>query len=126
MMLLRHLGEIVDEADQAEAQRHQQHGPHVGIGEIGPQERCYAERDEDDEPAHGGRAFFCEQMPFRTVGADGLALALLLSQPADEGRADQERHDHGGEHRAAGAEGDVVEEVEELRAVFKLAQQLQH
>jgi hypothetical protein len=44
----------------------------------------------------------------------------------DERRADHESDDHRRKHRAAGAERDVVEQIEELGPLGELAQELQH
>src|SRR5262249_15509046 len=65
-------------------------------------------------------------MALRPVFTDRLPFALALAQPMDERRANHERDDHRREHGAASAEGDVVEEVEELGPRCELAQQLQH
>ena len=48
----------------------------------------------------------------RPVVADRLALALLDAQQLDDRRAEQEHEQQRGHDRAAGAEGDVAEDVE--------------
>ena len=73
----RDLQEIVVEADGAEAERHEQHGPDIEIGEIGPQQRRDENARQDHEPAHGRRALLLDDMALRPVAADRLAPALL-------------------------------------------------
>jgi hypothetical protein len=109
---LGQLQEIVAEADGAVAQGHPQHDPDIAVAEIGPQQRGYAGGDQEHEPAHGRRALLGEQMRFRAVFADRLAFALLQLQPADDVRADIERHEKGEQDGAAAAEGLVAEHIE--------------
>ena len=52
-------------------------------------------------------------MCLRTVAADRLALALAQPQPIDDRGPEHEDEDKRGDHRAAGAERDVAEHVEE-------------
>ena len=75
---------VVQEAQQPERDRHQEHDPDIAIGQIRPQQRRADPGDQDQQPAHGGRARLFHDVALRAVGADGLALALLHLQPADQ------------------------------------------
>src|SRR5262249_4237246 len=61
-----------------------------------------------------------------TIGADRLALALANLEPADERRTDHKADHHGGQNRAAGAEGEIAEDVEERRCIRKICQKVKH
>src|ERR1700743_2429060 len=52
-------------------------------------------------------------MRLRTVGADRLALALAQPEMVDDPGAENEHDQRAGDHRAAGAEGDVAKHIEE-------------
>ena len=112
MALLRHLQIIVIEADEAEAERHREHDPDIGIERVGPEQRRDDEAGEDHQPAHGGRALLGDEMRSRAVAADRLALALAQPQMIDDPRTEQEHEQRPGHHRAAGAKGDVAEHVQ--------------
>ncbi len=75
---------VIQEAEQSKGKRHQQHDPDIAVGEAGPEQRRTDPGDQDQEAAHGGRAGFFDDVTLRPVGADGLALALLFLQPADQ------------------------------------------
>ena len=115
MGLLRHLQIVVVEADEAEAERHREHDPDIGIERIGPQQRRDHEAGQDHQPAHRRRALLGDQMRLRAVGADRLALALAQPQMIDDPGPEQEHEQRARHHRAAGAEGDVAKHVEERR-----------
>ena len=111
--LLGHFQIIVIEADEAEAERHREHDPDIGIERIGPEQGRDHEPGQDHQPAHGGRALLGDDVRLRTVGADRLALALPQPQMIDDPGAEQEHEQRAGHDGAAGAEGDVAEHVEE-------------
>ena len=111
----RALGEleiVVGEADQPVAQGDDQHDPDIAVAQVRPEQRGRGQRQQDQHAAHGGRALLGQQVALGPVQADRLALALLPLQPADQGRADQEADQERRHHRAAGAEGDVADDVE--------------
>ena len=119
MRLLGDLQIVVIEADRAEAQRHQQHHPDIDAGDVGPQQRRDDDARQDHQPAHGRRAGLLE-MRLRPVGADRLALALPDAQRVDDRRAEDEDDQRRGDQRAAGAEGDVAEDVEDRDLVREI------
>src|SRR6266852_8882565 len=126
MGLLRYLEIIVVEADRAEAKRHPKHDPDVGIAGVGPQQRRNNEPRQDHETAHGGRALLGDEMRLRAIGPDWLALALPQPQSVDDGRAEQKHENTGGEHRAAGAGGDVAKYIENRDRVGEIGQPIKH
>src|SRR5699024_6331266 len=77
------------------------------------------------QAAHGRRALLGEKVALRTVGADGLALALPDAQGGDDRRTEQEDEEQRRDRRRAGAEGDVAEDVERLR-LHQLAEKVKH
>src|SRR5262249_21375275 len=111
----RELEEIVEEADQPEADGDEEDDPNIAVAQVGPEERRQRQREQDQDAAHRRRALLGDDVRLRTVGADRLALALLLLQPADRARAQDEADDEGGHHGAATAERQVAEEVEDAR-----------
>ena len=125
---------IVIKSDEAEAERHRQHDPDIGVERIGPQQRRDHEAGQDHQPAHGRRAALGDDVRLRAVGADRLALALAQAQVIDDPRPEQEHEQRAGRHRAAGAEGDVAEDVERRaepaeagrKRVGKLDQPVEH
>ena len=70
---------IVGEADGAEADGDEQHDPDEAVAQIRPEQRAEGDREKDQHAAHGGRALLGDEMGFRPVAADRLALALLAS-----------------------------------------------
>ena len=62
----------------------------------------------------------------RAVGADRLALALLDAQHVDHRAAEQEHEHQRGDDGAAGAEGDVAEDVEEREVPGEIGQPIEH
>jgi hypothetical protein len=107
---MHHLAPVVHPADRAEAEGHEQHDPDVAVGQVAPQQRGDADGDQDQRAAHGRRAGL-GQVRLRAVVAHRLA-DLLLRQPADHRRAEEEG-DHQRRHRRQhGAQRDVVEDVE--------------
>ena len=104
---------VVDGADGAETDGHDQHRPDITVPEIGPQKGTDGEGEENDDAAHGGGALFGQQVVLWPIGADRLAILLMLAQPSDHDRSDDEADDQRGDDRAAGPEGNVAEQVED-------------
>ena len=111
--LLRHLQVIVIEADEAETERHREHDPDIGIGRIGPQQRRDDQSRQDHQPAHGGRALLGDEMRLRAIRPDRLAFALAKTKVVDDPGTEQKHEQSAGEHRAAGAKGDVAKDVQQ-------------
>jgi hypothetical protein len=105
------LAPVVRPADGAEAQRDDEDDPDEAVGQVEPQQRGDADGQQDQHPAHGGRAALA-QVRLHRVFADGLAY-LQRDQPADHKgpgqQADQQRRERG--HH--GAESQVLEHPEE-------------
>jgi hypothetical protein len=80
-----HFFPVVVPADDAKAQGNHQHGPHVLVAQITPQQGGDTDGDQDQDAAHGRRAGL-HQVRLRTVGAHRLA-DLFLGQPANDPRA---------------------------------------
>jgi hypothetical protein len=97
--LLGHLGVVVEEAEEPEAQSDEEHHPDIDIGQIGPQQGADGDAGQEHQPAHGRRAGLLEDVALDAVLADRLALALLGLHPADEARA------HGEDRELGGGEG---------------------
>src|SRR4051794_30309389 len=113
MALLGDLEVIVIEADQAEGERHPEYDPDVRVEWIGPKHRGDDEARQDHQPAHSRRAALGDEMRLRAVVADRLALALAYPEHVDERAAEQEHEHQRGDDGAAGAKGDVTENVEQ-------------
>ena len=73
-----------------------------------------------------GVPFLVIRCDLRAVGADRLALALLDAQQVDDRAAEQEHEHQRGDDGAAGAEGDVAEDVEERELVGEIGQPIEH
>ncbi len=63
-------------------------------------------------------------MAFRPIGADRLAVALQLLQPADHARADDQRQEEGEQDRAAAPERQVAEQVEDAEVFGQRCEQI--
>jgi hypothetical protein len=57
-VLARDLRPVVEEADEAVAERHGERDPHVPVGEVGQHDRRQDGREEDERAAHRGRPAF--------------------------------------------------------------------
>ena len=121
----RHLQVVVIKADGAVADRHAQHDPDVGVAEVRPQQRRDDDAGDDHEPAHGRRADFGE-VRLGAVVADRLPLALLDAQQIDDAGPEQHDEQQRGEDGAAGAEGDVFENVQDPDLIAEVHQLIQH
>ena len=115
---------VVGEADGTESERDEEHRPHIGVGEIGPQERRDAGREQDQHAAHGRRALLGDQMARRAVRPDRLALALVAPEAPDDGRAEDEADEQRRHDGAARPQGDVAEQVERPELVGQRKQQV--
>jgi hypothetical protein len=105
------LAVVVHPADGAEGDGDQEHHPKQSVGEVAPQERGDADGDEDERPAHRGRACLGE-VRARSVVAHRLP-DLVRGELADEVRAENERHGERGEAGEHCAQREVVEDVEQ-------------
>ena len=112
MRLFRHLQIIVVETDEAEAERHREHDPDIGIERVGPKQRRDDEARQDHQPAHRRRALLGDEVRGRAIGADRLAFALAQPQMIYDPGTEQEHEQRARHHRPAGAEGDVAKHVE--------------
>ena len=104
------LAVVVDDTDDAEGQRAQQHDPDEAAAEIRPKQCAHDDRHQNQHAAHGGRAGL-GQMAFRTHVADGLPDPPGRQPPDDEG-AQRERQNQRRECAENGPHGDVTEYVE--------------
>ena len=121
------LQEVVGETKQAKTAGNQQNRPDEAVAEIGPEQGGNRKGDQDQQPAHGRCALFGHQMAFRAILADRLALALLAAQPVDQPGAEHEADQQGSHDRAAGPEGEIPEQVEDLIFVGERDEQvIQH
>ena len=126
MRLFRDLQIIVIEADHAEAERDPKHHPDIGIGRVCPQKRRDQHAGQDHQPAHRRRAGLGDNVRFRTVGADRLTLALQEPQMIDDVLTEQKDEKQRGDDRAAGAERDVAEHVEDGKLFRQIDQPIEH
>jgi hypothetical protein len=114
---LADFGVVVPKADGAEAQQAEQRHPDVRVPQVGPQQRGDDDGDEDQHPAHGGRARLLV-MRFRAVLADVLA-DLELAQLADQPRPQGDGEKQGGEAGKRRPEGGVLEDAERAEVRVK-------
>ena len=68
---------VVGKSNRPEPQRGGEHKPDVGFRDIGPEERREDHGEEDENPAHGGRAAL-RQVMFGAVAANLLAQLHVL------------------------------------------------
>ncbi len=104
------LAVVVDPADRAEADRHQQGHPDEAVREVAPQQRRHGDRDQDQRAAHRRRAGL-DEVRLRPVVAHRLA-DLHPRQPGDHLRPDEERDQERGHARQHRAQREVAEDVE--------------
>jgi hypothetical protein len=76
-------------------------------------------------PMVGVPAFF-DDVRLRPVGADRLAFALQQPQPVDHELPEQKNEDERGNHRSAGAEGDVAKDIQDRELVREFDQPIKH
>ncbi len=81
-------------------------------------------RAEDQHASHRRRPGLLDDVPLRAVAADRLALLLHAAQPVDDRPAEEETEDQRREEGAAGAKGDVAEQVEEVAALAERGEQV--
>ena len=116
----RQLQEIIHEADRAIAQRQQQHGPHITVREVRPDQCAGHQRRQDQHAAHGGRALLFDQVAGRAVFPDRLAAILHRFQPADHRGPKQQGHEQRGQAGGTGADRRVTEQVRQDELARKL------
>ena len=112
MALLGHLQVIVVEADAAEAERHSEHDPDIGVAGLAHRIVETTSPDKIISPPMVGVPTLGDEMGLRAVGADRLPFALLQAKHGDDARAEQEYEDESGDDGAAGTECDVAKDVE--------------
>ena len=116
LVLLHDLDVVVGEPDGAHPERREHGEEDVGVGEVGPEQRAPAEREDDDDAAHRGRA----RLVLVADGAGVLALADLLAELAgaeelDDPLAREERDDQRRPGRERGADRGEGEDLEARR-----------
>src|SRR5208282_1617823 len=126
MRLLRHLQIIVIEADRGEAHGDEQHDPHIGAFQVGPQQSRDEEAEQDHEAAHGRRALLAQNMRGRSVDADRLTLALFQPQRGNDRRTEEEDEKKPGSRGAKRAKREVAEQMERARQMGQLGEPRQH
>src|SRR5512143_949870 len=120
--LLHYFQIVVPESDAAEGERRKEDHPHVLVGEVGPEHGGTHERSYNQNPAHGRRSLLV-QMGLGPVIAH-LLPHLQPAEPGDyprpEGKAHDERRDHG----AGAPERYVLEYVETAEYVVQRIQKM--
>ena len=116
---------VVAEADNAVTDGDPQHDPDIAIVQIRPEQSRDDERQQDEHTAHGGRAFLGEQVVFRSVDTDRLALALFRLQPANDAGSEQKTDEECGQHRSAAAKGEIAEQIEDLELVGERGEEIE-
>jgi hypothetical protein len=104
------------------------HDPDEAVGQVEPQQRGHGDGQQDQRPAHGGRAAL-DQVGFHAVAAHGLAY-LQRGQHADHARARDQADDQGRQRGHHGAQRQVLEHAQEAelrrQALQPLRQHQQH
>ena len=121
----RHLEVVVVEADGAVAERHAQHDPDVRVAQVGPQQRRHSHAGDDHEAAHGRRADL-GRCVFGPSSRIGWPLPCLTRKQVDDAGSEQHHEQQRGEDGAAGAEGDVAENVQRPDLVAEVHQLVEH
>ena len=108
--LLDNLEIVVEEADEAEAQGHQDQEPDKGVVQLGPQDGGGQNGENDHQPPHGGGA----GLGLVGLGAVFPDILADLHGPelADEPAPHHHGDDQGREDGEDGPEGDVPEDIE--------------
>ncbi|MNP04422.1 hypothetical protein D3C76_963350 [compost metagenome] len=109
-VLLDDLAVVVDPADGAEQQGHQQYDPDVTVAQVSPKQGTDADGRQDQRTAHG-RCARLGQVRLRAVIANGLT-DLTVLQSADHPRAVAQRQDQRGQYTENPAQGQVLEDRE--------------
>src|SRR5438477_166630 len=97
---------IVGKANCAKRQSGENDHPYETIRKISPQQCRNNDGNGDEHAAHGGRAGFF-MMSAGTLLADVLA-NLEFTKLADDGGADDQAHEQGGQTGKCSAEGDIT------------------
>src|SRR5258707_233378 len=79
----------------------------------------------NENAAHGGRALLAHQMTLRPVDTDRLPFELLRLEPGDDARSEQEADQQRRHHGAAGAEGEVAEEIERAELIGQREEEME-
>src|ERR1017187_10082577 len=109
---------VVQKTDPAEGEPGEDGNPHVGVAEVGPEQRGDDDGDDDEDAAHGGGAGFL-LVRFGAFLADKLAdleLAKLVDEPWAQRDAQEER----GKRGEGGARGCVPEDAERADVLVEL------
>ena len=123
--LLHDLEVVVPEPDAAEGRGREQNHPDVFIREVRPEQGGSHERDDDENPAHGGRPLL-GQMRLRSVVAHVLA-DFESAKPGDDRLPENEADDQSGQHGAGAPKGDIFKNVERAeRLAERIEQMIQH
>jgi hypothetical protein len=119
---LHDLQVVVDEPDAAHPERGDHRDQHEPVGQRSPEKGRDDGGEEDDEPAHRGRAAL-DLVARGSLGADHLP-HLAGAQPRDDRRPGHERKQQCRDRGAGGSKGDVVEEVEEDEVLAERCEQV--
>ncbi len=117
MAVLFHLGVIIREPNRAKPKRDEQDQQDIPVVHPPPQDRRDHQRSKDHDAAHRGRALFLQQMTFRPILADRLALALHRPQAVDDRLAEDEPEHQRSEKGATGAKGNITKQVKHIAAI---------
>src|ERR1017187_5021513 len=110
-------GVVVQKTDPAEGEQGEDGNPHVGVAQVGPEQRGDNDGDDDEDAAHGGGAGFL-LVRFGAFLPDELAdleLAKLVDEPWTQRDAQEER----GERGEGGARSSVSEDAERADALVQ-------
>ena len=106
---------VVVEADRAEGERDAEHDPDIAVGRIGPQQRRRPRcPSRIISPPMVGVPFLVTRCDCGPSVRIGWPLPCCSAQLVDDPRPEQEHEDQRRDHRAAGADGDVAEDVEDV------------
>jgi len=124
-VFLDHFAVVIDPADGAEQQGHQQHHPDVAVVQVGPQQGADADGRQDQRAAHC-RGAGLGQVRLRAVITNRLTNLQVL-QGADHPRPQKQRQRQRGQHTQDPAQGQVLKDREAFVELLQiLSQQQQH
>ena len=109
-VFLDDLAVVVNPADGAEQQGHDQHDPHITVAQVSPQQGADGDGRQNQRAAHGRGAGF-GQVRLRAVITHRLA-DLTVLQGADHPRPQAQRQGQRGQHPENPAQGQVLEDRE--------------
>ena len=119
-IVVHDLAVVVDPADGAVAERHEEHDPDEAVGEIGPEQSRNRDGEENERAAHRRRAVL-DEMGLGPVGAHGLSEMQVL-KAGDHPGTERKPDPHGGERGKHRAQRQVVEDVEGRETVGQRAE----